>query len=124
GSRFLARRRGAWSLRRAGQSALAACLTLVTGRRVTDPTSGFWLFGPRALRLLAEHHPTGYAEPELALLLRRNGLRVVEVPIRMRPRLAGRTSLTASRTLLALARTLLAIVVVPLRRVVAGTARD
>jgi hypothetical protein len=66
----------------------------LTRRPVTDPTSGFYALGPRAMRLLSEHHPTGYAEPELRLLLCRNELAVVEVPVEPRPRLAGRTSLT------------------------------
>jgi hypothetical protein len=48
----------------------------------------------------------------------------MEVPIRMRPRTAGRTSLTLPRTVLALARTLLAFVVVPFRRLVEGQAHD
>ena len=58
------------------------------------------------------HHPTGYAEPELVLFLCRNGLRVGEVPIRMRPRLAGRTSITPARATLAFARTILALMMV------------
>lgn len=124
GSRFLRRAAGGRGIRRASQALLAAFLTVLTGRRVTDPTSGFWLFGRRALALLARHHPTGYGEPELVLLLSRNGLRVMEIPIRMRPRLAGRTSLTPSRAVTALARTLLALLVVPLRKVVEGQAGD
>ncbi len=124
GSRFMRRPIRATGWRRASQSLLGACLTIVTGRRVTDATSGFWLFGPSALRLLSGHHPAGYAEPELVLFLHRNGLRLLEVPIRMRPRLAGQTSLTAPRAILAFARTLLAIVVVPLRRVAEGRGRD
>ncbi len=124
GSRFLARGSRRRGLRRLSQSTLAVCLSLMTRRRVTDPTSGFWLFGPRALRLLGQHHPAGYAEPELVLLLKRNGLHVVEVPIRTRPRLSGRTSLTAPRAALALARTMLAVLIVPLRRVVEGQTGD
>jgi glycosyltransferase involved in cell wall biosynthesis len=124
GSRFLHRRRDAKGIRRFSQALLASCLSTVTRRTVTDPTSGFWLFGPRALRLLSGHHPAGYAEPELLLFLSRNGLTVTEVPIRMRPRISGRTSLTMSRTLLALARTALAFVVVPFRRLVEGQAHD
>ncbi len=123
GSRFL--RRGAvhgW--RRLSQAALAACVSLVTGNRVTDPTSGFWLFGPRALRLLSGHHPAGYAEPELLLFLSRNNLHVAEVAIRMRPRTGGRTSLTGPRALLAFARTALALVIVPFRELVDGQRHD
>ena len=51
----------------------------------------------RAIALLAEHHPTGYPEPELRLFLSRNQLAVVEVPVSDRPRLGGTTSLTAGR---------------------------
>ena len=124
GSRFLRRGSDSLGVRRLTQALLAVCLSFVTRRRVTDPTSGFWLFGPKALRLLAGHHPAGYAEPELLLFLGRNGLRVSEVPIRMRPRTAGRTSLTAARTALAFARTVLAFVVVPFRQLVEGQTRD
>ena len=59
GSRFLHRRSDAAGIRRLSQAMLAACLSRVTKKRVTDPTSGFWLFGPRALRLLSGHHPAG-----------------------------------------------------------------
>jgi glycosyltransferase involved in cell wall biosynthesis len=124
GSRFLGRPRGIGGVRRSSQAALGVCLSLLTGQRVTDPTSGFWLFGPRAMRLLGTHHPGGYAEPELVLFLSRNGLRLAEVPIRIRPRRAGRTSLTASRAAVAFARTLLALLVVPFRRIVEGQAGD
>jgi glycosyltransferase involved in cell wall biosynthesis len=97
---------------------LAICLSLLTGRRVTDPTSGFCAFGPRAVALLGEHHPTGYAEAELLLFLSRNGLRVSEVPVGSRQRLAGCTTLTPSRRLTAVARIALAMLVVPLRTAV------
>ena len=120
GSRFVSRRRQRPTLLRGAQAVLAWCLTAVTGRRITDPTSGFCLFGTRALRLLARHHPTGYAEPELILLLHRNRLRVGEVPVRTRPRLKGRTSVTPARALVAFGRTLLALVIVPPRQIAAG----
>jgi glycosyltransferase involved in cell wall biosynthesis len=97
-------------------SALAKLLSTLTGRRVTDPTSGFYALGHRAIRILAEHHPTGYPEPELRLFLKRNALNVVEVGVRPRSRLTGRTSLTTGRLAAAAARVALAVVIVPLRR--------
>ena len=103
---------------------LAKCLTTMTGRRVTDPTSGFCAFSRRAVRLLADHHPDGYAEPELRLFLSRNSLRVVEVPVQAHARLSGTTSLTPARVALAAARLVLAMLIVPLRAVVAEPARD
>jgi glycosyltransferase involved in cell wall biosynthesis len=94
---------------------LAAVVSAVTRRRVTDATSGFWVLGPRAVAMLAEHHPRGYPEPELHLFLSRNGLTVAEVPVRSRERLSGRSSLTLVRLLAAGSRVLLAVLIVPLR---------
>jgi hypothetical protein len=103
---------------------LGACLSALTRRSVTDPTSGFWAFGPRAIAVLGEHHPTGYPEPELRLFLSRNGLTTVEVPVGARGRLAGTSSLTPGRLAAAAARVLLAMVVVPWRATIAGVSRD
>ena len=128
GSRFITaraasaprvRRARRWpTVLRTAQALLAVFISVITRTRITDPTSGFCVFGERALRLLARHHPTGYAEPELILMLHRNGLRFGEVPIRMRPRLGGRSSLTPGRALVAIGRTVLALLVVPARRLV------
>lgn len=101
---------------RRSQRLLRAVLSIATRQRVTDPTSGFCAFGPRAMRMLAEHHPTGYAEPELRLFVERNALSVVEVGVRSRPRFHGRTSLTAGRIIATSARVALALAVVPWRR--------
>jgi glycosyltransferase involved in cell wall biosynthesis len=115
GSRYS--RRTGLAGRHPAKAILALYLSAVMRRRVTDPTSGLWAFGPRAVKLLSRHHPTGYPEPELLLLLRRNALRFEEVAIRMRPRTTGRTTLTWARTTVALGKTLLAVMMVPLRRV-------
>jgi glycosyltransferase involved in cell wall biosynthesis len=116
GSRYLSdagwRARG---MRRVAQRLLAAVLSRVVHTRVTDPTSGFWAFGPEAIALLAEHHPAGYGEPELRLLLARRGLAVEEVPVSMRPRAYGVSTITWTRAVGAAARALMAIVVVPRR---------
>src|SRR4030095_13727698 len=101
--------------RRLAQRIVGGLLSAVTRELVTDPTSGFWAFGPRAVDLLAHHHPTGYPEPELLLLLHKNRLKTIEVPVQMRERLAGRSSLGTARTVLAMGRVLLALLIVPLR---------
>jgi len=111
GSRYAHAYAGAQPLKRV----LAAVVSAVARRRITDPTSGLWALGPRAATLLASHHPRGYPEPELHLFLSRNGLKVVEVPVQSRERLSGRSSLTLLRMITAAARVLLAVVIVPLR---------
>ena len=113
GSRYLGRTERR-KPRRITQRVLALCLSALTRQRVTDPTSGLWVFGPRAVDVLLDHHPGGYPEPELRLVLARHRLRVREEPIRARPRRAGRTSLTPARTAVAFARTALAVLTAPL----------
>jgi GT2 family glycosyltransferase len=95
--------------------ALAACLSLLTGRRVLDATCGLVAMGPDAVRLLAELHPTGYPEPELRLLVSRTSLTSIDVEVIGRPRLSGKTSLTPFRVMRAAARVALAMYVVPFR---------
>jgi glycosyltransferase involved in cell wall biosynthesis len=99
--------------RRALQLGWSALLSRMVGSVVTDPTSGLWAFGPRAIAVLADHHPTGFAEPQLWLVLHRRGLRVVETPARMRVRAAGKSRLTAGHAALALADALLTIAFSP-----------
>ena len=99
----------------AAQRMLAAFITLVTRNSVTDPTCGFCALGSRAIRLLAEHHPDGYPEPELHLFLSRNAITLTEVPVQSRLRLSGKTSLTPLRLVAASARVLLALLIVPVR---------
>jgi glycosyltransferase involved in cell wall biosynthesis len=121
GSRFASRNRR----RSPGviQRSLGVMLSTITRRSVTDPTSGFWALGPRAIMVLAEHLPNGYPEPELHLFLSRNAMRVVEVEVEWRERLYGRSSLTFVRLAKAAARTGLAMIIVPLRAAV-GDLRD
>jgi glycosyltransferase involved in cell wall biosynthesis len=123
GSRYVRRAEPPCRDRSLAQKALAAGLSALTRARVTDPTSGFCAIGPRALRLLAEYHPTGYPEPELRLFLSRNAIRVIEVAVQTRPRLNGRTSLTPRRLAAAIARVALAMLIVPLRARVGDAGR-
>ena len=115
GSRYESELGNRPTLRRGCQYVLGRILTFLTRQEVTDPTSGLWVFGPKALRVLHHHHPSGYPEPELLLFLSRNRLSVKEVQVTMRDRLAGQSSLTPARMFAALARLALLLVVVPFR---------
>jgi glycosyltransferase involved in cell wall biosynthesis len=94
GSRFL-RRSGFQSTpaRRVGIRWLSLVLRLFAGVRSTDPTSGFRVYGPRALRLFDWKYPYDYPEPETLALASRAGLTIVEEPVSMRARSAGQSSI-------------------------------
>ncbi len=116
GSRFLGR--GGFRstvLRRLGIRYLSLFLRLRCGARVSDPTSGFRAAGRSAIELFASGYPSDYPEPESIALAVRSGLRVTEVPVLMRERAHGRSSIGALRTLYYLVKVSLALVLLPAR---------
>jgi glycosyltransferase involved in cell wall biosynthesis len=116
GSRFLSAGGFRSTLvRRAGIRYLSWFLRLRCGARVTDPTSGFRAAGRHAISLFARYYPSDYPEPEAIALVRRAGLRIEEVPVRMHERAHGRSSITALRTLYYLVKVSLALVLLPQR---------
>jgi hypothetical protein len=102
--------------RRWGVSLFAALVTRLTGQRFTDVTSGFQAANAQAAAFLAEHCPSDYPEIEGLVLLCRAGFRVVEVPVTMRARTAGHSSIRAWRTLYYVIKVLLAVLAAFLRQ--------
>jgi glycosyltransferase involved in cell wall biosynthesis len=102
--------------RRVGIRILARTVSLLTGQRVTDTTSGFQVLDRKAIELFAADYPHDYPEVEAALMLHKHRLRLVELPVRMRERAAGRSSIRGVRTVYYMAKVMLAILIGALRR--------
>jgi glycosyltransferase involved in cell wall biosynthesis len=94
GSRFAAPSRYRSSMpRRAGITILAKTVSLLVGRQVTDPTSGFQALNRHAIALFAADYPHDIPEVEAVLMTHRHRLRMTEVPVEMRERASGRSSI-------------------------------
>lgn len=110
GSRFLGR--GDYRpppMRAAGMAVFRRLVNWAVGQDIRDTTSGFRAFSRRAIELFAACYPVDYPEVEALVLAHRSGLRVTEVPVRMRPRQAGRSSITPLRSAFYMAKVSLAI---------------
>jgi glycosyltransferase involved in cell wall biosynthesis len=118
GSRFAEDREGYRSSRsrRVGIRLLAWVVSRIVGRRVTDTTSGFQALNRRAIELFAHDYPHDYPEVEATIMVSRHRLRSVEVPVSMRERGGGRSSITALRAVYYMVKVLLAIFVGLFRR--------
>ncbi len=103
-------------VRRIGIRILAVTVSLLTGQRVTDTTSGFQVLNRRAIALFAHDYPHDYPEVEAAVMLHQHRLRLAEVPVRMREREHGDSSITALRSVYYMAKVLLAVLVAVFRR--------
>ena len=91
GSRFRGRMdyRQPW-VKRVGMAIFAWVVTRITGRLVTDPTSGYQALNAAALSFLAfDNYPVDYPDADTLLILHYAGFRVVEVPVTMRERMSG-----------------------------------
>jgi glycosyltransferase involved in cell wall biosynthesis len=115
GSRVLATGYSFPHLRRLGIRVFSFLIKLLTGRRITDPTSGFRCYGARALSLFADYYPDDYPEVESTIMAVNGGLRVAEVPAQMRQRASGRSSITPLRSIYYMVKVSLAIVINGLR---------
>jgi glycosyltransferase involved in cell wall biosynthesis len=81
--------------RRLGMRWFAALVSLIVGQPLTDTSSSFRAVNRRGLRLFCADYPHGFLETvEATVLAAKYGLRIVEVPVVMREREHGRSSLT------------------------------
>ncbi len=102
-------------LRRLGSAWLRALLRIVTRLKTTDPTSGFRLYGRRALRLFADTYPYDFPEPEAIAMARAAGLSVAEVPVTMRERQGGSSSISGYKSIYYMLKVTAAVVLAYLR---------
>jgi glycosyltransferase involved in cell wall biosynthesis len=102
--------------RRVGISILAAAVSALVRQRVTDPTSGFQALNRHAIALFAADYPHDYPEVEATVMVFKHRLRLKEVPVQMRERAAGRSSIGTAASVYYMIKVLLAIVVATFRR--------
>ena len=97
--------------RRMGITILAKTLSMLVGRKVTDPTSGFQALNRHAVALFAADYPHDYPEVEAALMVHKHKLRMIEVPVQMRERAAGQSSIGALASVYYMVKVMLALFV-------------
>jgi glycosyltransferase involved in cell wall biosynthesis len=96
----------------------ARAISLIVRQQMTDTTSGFRAANRRAIALFASDYPHDYPEVEATVMVVRQRLRLVEAPVAMRARTAGRSSITAWRSVYYMAKVTLALFVGLFRRTV------
>jgi len=103
-------------MRRTGIRYFQFLLKLITGERVTDPTSGMRMMNRRAMELLYEYYPDEYPEPEALIIYNRNGLKFGEVPVHMVERQGGVSSIQGFGTIYYMFKVTIAIIFTYLRK--------
>jgi glycosyltransferase involved in cell wall biosynthesis len=102
--------------RRVGIRLFAAVVSVVVRQKVTDTTSGFRAVNRKGIALFAADYPHDYPEVEATVMCVKHKLRLTEVPVEMRERAGGESSITALSSIYYMTKVLLAIFVGLFRR--------
>ena len=102
--------RPSW-IRSLGIHVFRLVLRPILGKAVQDPTSGFVGVNRQALQVFTRSFPLEYPEIETLVVLQRKRFQFQEIPCRMRPRQAGRSTITAIKSLYYIIHVLLGVFV-------------
>lgn len=118
GSRFITGRGFQSTLfRRAGIRFFSLLIRFMTGQLITDPTSGFRACDCEVIRNFSLEYPTDYPEPETLVKVFNRGMKIKEVPVEMKQRECGKSSITNIKSLYYLVKVSIAIMIASLYRV-------
>ncbi len=112
GSRFI-RMEGDQSsyLRRIGIRYFSWLIRLVTGSKITDPTSGMRMVNRKLLQRFMSDYPKDYPEPESVVDILIRQYKVCEIPVVMNGRISGISSISMMKSIYYMVKVSLAIVI-------------
>lgn len=112
GSRFLEKEGFQTSAsRRAGINILSALIRITMGKRIRDVTSGFRAVNRMFIEIYSKDYPMDYPEPEAIVAAIMHLGRVREVPVQMRAREGGVSSITFKKSIYYMIKVTLAILI-------------
>lgn len=116
GSRFIEKQGFQSSgIRRVGIRYFAFLTKVLFGKKITDATSGMRMCNRKVIELFVKDYPRDYPEPETVCRLLRKKCKVVEIPVIMRERNAGVSSISMKKSIYYMVKVSLAIFIERLR---------
>lgn len=96
GSRFIKKESSEFQssmARRIGIKLISFVIKFKTGKKIYDTTSGFRAVNRDVMRIFNNNYPTEYPEPISTVSIINNSLEVLEVPVSMKERVGGESSI-------------------------------
>jgi glycosyltransferase involved in cell wall biosynthesis len=117
GSRFIEKQGFQSSFaRRVGIKYFTNLIKLFTGKKVTDPTSGLRMIDRNVIELFAKNYPKDYPEPESVVTMLNKDMKVMEIPVVMKERQGGVSSINPSKSVYYMVKVSLAIMMEMIRK--------
>ena len=112
GSRFIEKQGFQSSAgRRFGINFLSGLILVCTGIRIKDVTSGFRAVNRKFIEIYADNYPQDYPEPEAIVAGVMNGAKIKEVPVIMRERAGGTSSINLWKSVYYMIKVSLAVII-------------
>lgn len=117
GSRFIEKQGFQSSgTRRIGIKYFTILIKILTGKTITDPTSGLRLANRDVIEMFAYDYPKDYPEPESTVAVLRRRKQVEEIPVIMRERSGGVSSISMKKSVYYMIKVSLAILIERIRK--------
>jgi glycosyltransferase involved in cell wall biosynthesis len=117
GSRFITKEGfQSSSARRMGIKYFALLIKILTGKKITDPTSGFRMANRKIIELFSNVYPKDYPEPETVVAILDKKYKVKELPVVMRAREEGVSSISMKKSIYYMVKVSLAMIIERIRK--------
>lgn len=117
GSRFITKEGFQSSgTRRMGIKYFTILIKLLTGTKITDPTSGLRMINRDIIQIFAKEYPKDYPEPESVVSILRKKKKVEEIPVIMKAREGGVSSISPKKSIYYMIKVTLAILIECIRK--------
>ena len=103
-------------MRRVGINLISSIIKIKTKTKIYDTTSGFRAADKKVIKLFKDDYPTEYPEPISTVNVLQNKLSVEEVPVEMKPRLEGKSSISKFKSIYYMINVMLSILIMKGRK--------
>ena len=117
GSRFIEKEGFQSSgLRRIGIKYFTGLIKLLTGKKITDPTSGMRMVNKKLLEKFTDEYPKDYPEPESVVTILAEKYKVTEIPVVMNEREEGVSSISLKNSVYYMIKVSFAILIARIKK--------
>ena len=98
-----------------GIKTTSVLIKAITGKKIYDTTSGFRAINKEVIKEFAKKYPYDYPDPETNIQIVLKGKKVLEIPVEMRKRIAGKSFVTPLKSVKYMTKVTLSLLMTKLK---------
>lgn len=103
--------------RKIGIKFFSKLVSLITSSKINDTTSGLRCINRKAIELFSKYYPSDYPEVETIVYAHKRGLSIKEIPVIMRQRMHGKSSISLLNGLYYMIKVTIGLLLIPKRNI-------